>query len=168
MKKLFYLFFLVCVPSFGQSKCYLDYHMKHSFQADVFCWGSNTDRFLDTLSTEAKKHLDSVFNRLGVSPKNVICQKIKLSEVGDMLKADNLNQTNYYYSVFERTFDCYDKWAFKNFRGKIKIKNNSRVILEYMIGVKRDFEMLSIYIINDKIRNTNNTREVPEFISLRP
>lgn len=136
--------------SFGQSKCYLEYHMKYGFAAKEFCWGSNTKKFLDTLSTEARAYLDSVFNKFGANPETVICQKVSLNESSKYISMDYTKKANYYYTVFERTFDCFDNHTFQNFKGKVKIKKDTKIILEYLLGIKGNYETLRIYVINQK------------------
>lgn len=150
MKKLVILFTFIVFNSHGQAKCYLDYHMKKGFVAREFCWGSNTKKFIDTLSFEARNYLDSVFNKIGADPRTVVCQKIKLKDVSKYIENEKVNSSHYFYSMFERTYDCFDNYTYKNYKGKVRVKKDTKVILEYLLGIEGNFEMLRIYIINDK------------------
>lgn len=150
MNKLLLVLLIPCTIVFGQSKCYLEYHMTKGFAVQEYCYGSDTSKFLRTLSPRAHQYLDSIFTTLKIESNNVKCKKLTLKEGATEIINEKVKRTNYYFTAFERTFDCYDEWFSKNFKGRIKANEKTKILLDYQKSFRGDYEMLKIYILNKR------------------
>lgn len=150
MKNLIVLLVFPFISVCGQSKCYLEYHMNNAIAVKDYCYGSDTSRFMKVLSPQAHQYVDSVFKRLNLNIGNVRCKKLTLKEGWKEVANENVKSMKYFYTAFERTFDCFDKYYTKNYRGRVRTDEDTKIFLEYMLGVSGNFEMLRIYVLNNR------------------
>jgi hypothetical protein len=120
--------------------------MNKGFRGTVYCWKGDIDNFNKIISADAKLFIDSISSRYSLDLKNANCVKLTQKEGDELLP--HLKNYKYTYFSFERTYDCFEKRLYKNFRGRINIKKDSKLYLIYLKGDKGTYEQLGVYVIS--------------------